>query len=64
VDLGLSSVGVAGSLMRVPTWLRPVAAKLMKGPRDVKANVRRMEGKILPIVKVWRIEHCVSSYQR
>jgi hypothetical protein len=50
--------------MRVPTWLRPVAAKLMKGPRDVKANVRRMEGKILPIVKVWRIEHCVSSYQR
>ncbi|KAL1588454.1 hypothetical protein WHR41_03126 [Cladosporium halotolerans] len=55
VDLGLSSVGVAGSLMRVPVWLRPIAANFMKGPRDVKANVRRMEDKIRPLVKT-RIE--------
>ncbi|ROT39567.1 cytochrome P450 [Sodiomyces alkalinus F11] len=50
VELGLSSVGVAGSLMRVPTWLRPAAATFMSGPRHVKANVRRMEAKIRPIL--------------
>lgn len=38
--------------MRVPTWLRPTVAVFMSGPRHVKANVRRMEGKIRPILKV------------
>lgn len=38
--------------MRVPVWLRPIAANFMKGTRDVKANVRRMEDKVRPIVKV------------
>ncbi|RMZ76242.1 hypothetical protein DV738_g5045, partial [Chaetothyriales sp. CBS 135597] len=52
IDLGLSYVRVAESLMRVPSWLRPLAAIFMKGPRDVKANVRRMEDEIRPIVKV------------